>query len=98
MLAVSFDHNRDHHGRQAFNRAGGRAAKKVGTNADQELDVTQDEYLDPRLPLLSEIEVVRALSRADPDAYVARGSLNPCMRSLFLLYITDRGEEIISDT
>ena len=58
--------------------------------------MTHDDFFDPRVPMLSEIDMVRALSRDDPEAYLARGALSPCMWSLFLQYLMDRERESTS--
>jgi hypothetical protein len=38
--------------------------------SEQETGMTHDDFFDPRVPMLSEIDMVRALSRDHPEAYL----------------------------
>ncbi|WP_146036479.1 DUF6634 family protein [Pseudotabrizicola formosa] len=52
-----------------------------------------DEFPNPRAPMLNEIEVVRALSQSDPEAYLAKGTLDPIIASFFVQYVQDHVNE-----
>ena len=52
-----------------------------------------DEFVNPRTPMLNEIEVTRALSRDDPEAYLAKDALDPVMTSFFVQYMKDHVNE-----
>lgn len=43
--------------------------------------------------MLNEIEVIRALSRDDPEAYLAKDALDPVMTSFFVQYMKDNVNE-----
>ncbi|MDO9641253.1 MAG: hypothetical protein Q7J44_22225, partial [Pseudotabrizicola sp.] len=52
-----------------------------------------DDFFTPRTPMLNEIEVTRALSQGDPEAYLAKDALDPVMASFFVQYMKDHVNE-----